>query len=377
MNPITSKRDVSADFFDIDCEWENRIKDSDYLYKGRISAFVKEKDAEEVSGLRAIRQGDVLSSWSRLVERGVNASRDYFLRTQNPEGYWWAELESNVTITSEYIMLLYLLEILNPEEAAGMVKYLLDQQRPDGSWGLYYGDNGDLSTTIEAYFAMKLVGEDPESDPMRRARAFILERGGIESARVFTKIWLALFSQYDWDNVPSMPVELVLLPESFYFNIYEFSSWARGTIVPLSIVLAIRPRYTLPEEHSVSELYPAGASMEKKFPSCTHKLFYLFDRIAKAFERNPIPSLRNRAVHAAETWILDHQEETGDWGGIQPPMVYSVLALHYLGYPLDEPVIVKGLKALRDFCIEDEGGLRMQSCISPVWDTALNCLAMH
>lgn len=299
-------------------------------------------------------------------------------KAQYPEGYWWAELESNVTITAEYIMLHYLLGTCDPKLCGGMVKYMLGQQKPNGAWGIYYGQDGDLSTTIEAYFALKLAGEDPDSEPMARARAYVLKHGGIEASRVFTKIWLALFSQYEWDNVPSMPVELVLLPSHLYFSIYEFSSWARGTAVPLSIVLAIRPRLALAPDKAIPELYaPVGkGGSHRRFSSFTHRLFYVFDRIAKAFERRPIRSLRNAAVTAAEDWILEHQEESGDWGGIQPPMVYSILALHYLGYPLDHPVIVKGLKAMKDFCIDDELGYRMQSCVSPVWDTALNALAL-
>jgi squalene-hopene/tetraprenyl-beta-curcumene cyclase len=383
MNPITGKRESTAELLDREYEWENRgaLSDSDYFYKGKVSAFVKEKltlERPTAAGHPSTHHSDAHSSWTHQIDSAIESSCDYFLRTQYPEGYWWAELESNVTITAEFIMLLYLLESPDHEQEKSMVKYLLSQQNTNGSWGLYFGDIGNLSTTIEAYFALKLTGEDPESEPLRRAREFILSNGGIESARVFTKIWLALFSQYDWDKIPSMPVELVLLPTHFYFNIYEFSSWARGTVVPLSIVMAIRPRYRIAAEKSIPELYlvdPCGAS-SKKFASYTHKLFFLFDRIAKAFERRPLPSLRNKAVHAAEMWILEHQEESGDWGGIQPPMVYSVLALHYLGYTLDHPVIVKGLKAMRDFCIEDDQGIRMQSCVSPVWDTALTALAM-
>jgi len=130
-----------------------------------------------------------------------------------------------------------------------MAEYLLNKQSPNGSWPLYHGDEGDLSISVEAYFALKLLGEDPDSEPLRKARTFILEKGGIESARVFTKIWLALFAQYDWTKIPSMPVELILLPSHFYFSIYEFSSWARGTAVPLSIVLCIRPAHRLPREN--------------------------------------------------------------------------------------------------------------------------------
>lgn len=320
----------------------------------------------------------IKNSWTRRIEKALRNTTQFFLKTQHEEGYWWAELESNVSITSEYIMLHVLLGIPDREKHAGMATYLLNQQRSDGSWGLCYGDEGDLSTTIEAYFALKLTGEDPESPPMLKAKDYILGRGGVEAARAFTKIWLALFGQYDWDKVPSMPVELVLLPSHLYFSIYEFSMWARATAVPLSIVLNIRPKFDLPPDRSIPELYlPAReAATQKIFASCTHRLFFLFDRIAKGFERRPIRSLRQRAISAAESWILDHQEESGDWGGIQPPMVYSILALHYLGRPLDHPAIVKGLKAIEDFCVEDEQGHRMQSCLSPVWDTALTALAL-
>lgn len=317
-------------------------------------------------------------SWSWRIQRAINKTSEFFLETQHSEGYWWAELESNVSITSEYVMLYYLLGFSQAPAEEGIVRYLLNQQRPNGSWGLYYGDDGNLSTTIEAYFALKLAGEDPASNPMCKARKYILDNGGIQGARVFTKIWLALFGQYEWDKIPSMPVELVLLPSHFYFNIYEFSSWARATIVPLSIVLNIRPRFSLPPDKEIPELYTGKRSgkSHRGFHSYINRLFFLFDRMAKYFEKHPIPSLRKRALKAAETWIVEHQEASGDWGGIQPPMVYSILALHYLGYPLDHPVIVKGLKAVEDFCLEDEQGRRMQSCISPIWDTALTALAL-
>ena len=310
------------------------------------------------------------------IREAVDRTCRYFLRTQYPEGYWWFELESNVTITAEYLLLLHLLGLADPETEREILRYLLNQQDENGAWGIYYGDGGELSTTIEAYFALKIAGEDPESAPLRRARNFILRHGGIERSRVFTKIWLALFGQYDWQKVPSMPVELVLLPPHWYFNIYELSSWARSTVVPLSIVLTIRPVYTLPLNKGVQELYCPLNNSYRRFKSPTHKLFFIFDRIAKVFEKRPFGPLRRRAIQAAEKWILDHQEESGDWGGIQPAMVYSILALWYMGYGLDHPVVAKGLKAVEAFCLQDDQGLRMQSCISPVWDTALTTLAL-
>lgn len=377
MNPVTGKKESKSDF--LETGYEGSFSDFDSSLGDRLQAFWTAQNGGGPLG-PAVVEDQLLGSrsfWRRRVERTLEKATGFFMEAQHPEGYWWAELDSNVSITSEYLMLLRLLEISQPEREKGIVKYLLREQASNGSWGLYYGDGGELSTTIEAYFALKLAGQDPASEPLRRAREFILARGGVESARVFTKIWLALFSQYDWNEVPSMPVELVLLPSHFYFSIYEFSSWARGTAVPLSIVLNIRPKYALPASLGISELYVKGSEIGlHRFQSMTHKLFYLFDRVAKAIERNPLPSLRNRAVQEAETWILEHQEESGDWGGIQPAMVYSLLALHYLGYSLQDPPIARGLQALENFCLEDEGGLRLQSCISPVWDTALAALAL-
>lgn len=383
MNPTRRNQEIVAEV----------LEDEEFVYsgepllkrqseiRGRVASGKRGKRLAGKQGPQALpspQTSTIESSWSRRLEKAIRNTTDFFLKTQHEEGYWWAELESNVTITSEYIMLHFLLGISDPQKQAGMVKYLLNQQRRDGSWGLYYGDEGNLSTTIEAYFALKLAGEDQESAPLVKAKEYILHHGGVEASRVFTKIWLALFGQYDWDKVPSMPVELVLLPSHLYFSIYEFSMWARSTIVPLSIVLNVRPKFDLLPAMGIPELYLTGhkAALQKRFASFTHRLFFLFDRIAKGFERHPIRSLRQRAIDAAESWILAHQEESGDWGGIQPPMIYSILALHYLGHPLHHPAIVKGLKAIEDFCLEDEQGRRMQSCLSPIWDTALTALAL-
>jgi len=328
----------------------------------------------EAGPRRPKKRAAIRSSWIPQIEEAIRKSCEYFYRIQYPEGYWWAELESNVTITSEYVMLTRLLGIPITEKQGSFVRYLLNHQNDNGSWGLYYGDGGEVSTTIEAYFALKLLGEKPSSEPLAKAREFILQHGGIEAARVFTKIWLALFDQYDWVKVPSMPVELVLLSPDNIFSVYEFSSWARGTAVPLSIVLCFRPKFKLPESLCIKELF--APAHDSKLDSRINKVFFVFDRLAKRYEQQPIRSIRRRAIETAKNWIIDHQEESGDWGGIQPPMVYSLLALNYLGFPLSHEVMTKGLKAIEDFCIDDDDGLRMQSCISPVWDTALTGLAL-
>lgn len=326
---------------------------------------------------RHSQEGEAESSGSNdRAHRACERALQYLIKRQFPEGYWWAELESNSTMTAEYLMLFHLLGCVQQERQRKMVRYLYHQQAENGSWELYFQDGGDLSTTIEAYFALKLAGEDADSKPLEKARAFILSRGGMEQARVFTKIWLALFSQYDWDKIPSMPVEMILLPTWFPFHIYEFSSWARTTVVPLTITLANRPTLALGPEQGIRELFVNGGAINRRPVSPVRKLFLQIDRLLKHYDRRPWRALRRKAVAVSERWILEHQEQSGDWGGIQPPMVYGLLALHQLGYPLEHPVMARGLRALERFCTEDSRGLSLQACVSPVWDTGLNTLAL-
>ncbi|HEX2769808.1 MAG TPA: squalene--hopene cyclase, partial [Geobacteraceae bacterium] len=198
------------------------------------------------------KEGDLRSPLDIVIER----SRDFFFREQLPAGYWWAELESNVTITSEYIMLFHFLGIVKKERERKMANYLLSKQTKEGFWTIYYGGPGDISTTVEAYFALKLAGYAADHPAMAKARAFILKKGGVFKCRVFTKIFLALFGEFSWFGIPSMPIELMLLPNWAYFNMYEFSSWSRATIIPLSIVMTEPPVRKLPPWARVQELYP-------------------------------------------------------------------------------------------------------------------------
>ena len=185
------------------------------------------------------------SIWKKMVgdakdplDKAIERTRDFFFREQLPDGYWWAELESNVTITSEYIMLFHFLGMVDKIRERKMARNILSKQTEDGSWAIWQGGAGELSATIEAYFALKLAGYSADCPEMLKAREFILAKGGILKARVFTKIFLALFGEFSWLGVPSMPVELMLLPDWAYFNMYEFSSWARATIIPLSVVMS-------------------------------------------------------------------------------------------------------------------------------------------
>ena len=319
--------------------------------------------------------GDGVHALDAAIDRAVR----YLLKEQYPEGYWWGELESNATIEAEFILLTRFLDAVDEERERKIVNHILGQQRDDGTWGQFYGAAGDLSTTTECYFALKLSGVSPDEPRMRRAREFILSRGGVPKTRVFTKIWLALFGQWEWRGVPTIPAEIMLLPNWFPITIYDFSSWARATVVPLLILFDRKPVKSIPGYAHVDELYPQPRDSTSYWITKPSKLvgwetlFYAGDTVVKLVDRLPWKPTRAQALKRAEEWIVEHQEADGSWGGIQPPWVYSLMALHTLGYSTDHPVIAKGLAGFETFSIEEDETLRIQACISPLWDT---CLAM-
>ena len=300
-------------------------------------------------------------------------ARGYLLSLQSPDGWWKGELETNVTMDAEDLLLREFLGIREPGATERSAGWIRSQQRSDGSWGNFHGAPGDLSTTVEAYVALRLAGDAPEADHMRAASAFIRQCGGYEKARVFTHIWLSLFGAWSWDQIPTIPPEQILLPSWFPLNVYDFACWARQTIVALSVVLAYRPRRPLP--FSLEELQGADGWSPPSAGSTAGRGLLALDRVLRAYQRRPLRPLRELALAQAERWIVDRQEADGSWGGIQPPWVYSLIALHLRGYPRDHPVIVRGLRGLDTFTIED-GTRRLEACQSPVWDTALALIAL-
>ena len=317
---------------------------------------------------------------ARKVRKAISHSHDYFRSAQHRDGYWWGELESNPTMEAEYLMLSHFLGRMNPDRWRKVANYILTKQQPDGSWGQYYEAPGDVSTSVECYFALKLAGHSADSPPLTRAREFILSRGGVPKTRVFTKIWLALFGQWEWSGTPNLPPELILLPSWAPFNIYEFSSWARATIVPMSIILTERPFCPVPESAQIDELYPDGreaTDFSLSIPDdwISRGLFTL-DRLMNIYRKSPMQPLRGFARQRALQWILEHQEADGAWGGIQPPWVYSLIALHHAGDDEFADALNKGFDGFDSFAIEDEETCSLQACISPVWDTCLAQVAL-
>ena len=307
------------------------------------------------------------------VERAIARSQKYLLSIQEPDGYWCAELESNVTITAEVVLLHKIWHTDRIRPLAKAETYLRSQQREHGGWELYYGDGGELSTTVEAYMALRLLGVRATDSALLKAKKFILQRGGISKTRIFTKLHLALIGCYDWQGLPSIPPSIMLLPENFPVTIYEMSSWARGSTVPLLIVFDRKPIFKLDTPINLNELYAEGiANVRYELPRNNDwtDIFVTLDDAFKLAENLNLVPFREESIAAAEKWVLERQEATGDWGGIIPAMLNSLLALRTLDYEVNDPVIQRGLTAIDNFAIETATEYRVQPCISPVWDTA-------
>jgi len=298
----------------------------------------------------------------------------HLLSLQDDAGWWKGELQTNVTMDAEDILLREFLAIRRPDETERSAAWIRSQQREDGTWSNFQGGPGELSTTIEAYWALRLAGDDPDADHMRAAADFVRRQGGLEQARVFTHVWLALFGLWSWEHVPALAPEIVLLPSWVPLNIYDFACWARQTIVALTLVIAHRPRRELPFD--LRELHGSRPWSPRRPTSRKGVWLGRLDRVLRAYERRPLRPLRRLATGRAERWIVRRQEADGSWGGIQPPWVYSLMALHLCGYPLDHPVMRRGLEGLDGFMIEQESSRRLEACQSPVWDTALAVVAL-
>jgi squalene-hopene/tetraprenyl-beta-curcumene cyclase len=314
------------------------------------------------------------------VSQAIARATQYLIATQHAHGYWQAPLEANVTMESEYFFFNRMLGREKPDIERRLADRLLALQQEDGGWPIYKEGPGNLSTTIEAYLALKLAGLGADEPALQRAREFIHARGGLARAGVFTRIWLSYFGLFPEAGVPSMPVELCLLPPWSPVNIYTMSSWARGTVVPLTLLAAHRPRVRV--DARLDELWCGTPRPEDwafaRSPELVswRNVFLAIDRALKLLGKSPWKPLRRRAVARAIEWILRHQDTNGQWGGIQPAMLNSTLALHAVGFAPDHPAIVSGVQGVDDFLIECDGTLLYQPCVSPNWDTALAAKAL-
>ncbi|GAB3493751.1 terpene cyclase/mutase family protein [Flexivirga lutea] len=320
------------------------------------------------------------------------------LELQLPSGAWKGELETNVTMDAEDMMLRVFLGIDTAETREQTARWIRSRQRADGTWATFAGGPGDLSTTVEAWIALRMAGDKPGAEHMAAAREFILSQGGLQQTRVFTRIWCALFGWWDWADLPAMPPELMYLGKHVPLNIYDWGCWARQTIVPLTIVCTLRPKRRMKWDLSEITCTPTGEPtasrsrsrhmLPRSAPRNTSRgpepaprdnrpasLFSGLDKALHAYHRHAVGPVRRNALRRAAEWIIARQEADGGWGGIQPPWVYSILALHALGYPLDHPVLRAGIEGLEGFVITEDTAdgpvRRLEACQSPVWDTGL------
>jgi squalene-hopene/tetraprenyl-beta-curcumene cyclase len=334
--------------------------------------MIGDSEAATVGGGIVLRDGaggtapDALASLER--------AREHLLSLQDPDGWWKGELQTNVTMDAEDILLREFLSIRESAATERSAAWIRSQQRDDGSWSNFHGGPGDLSTTIEAYVALRVAGDAPEETHMRSAAAFARGAGGVERARVFTHIWLALFGAWPWKHVPELPPELMLLPSRAPVSIYDFACWARQTVVALSIVLAVRPTRALP--FRLDELHGPREWTRSHGHTATARALAFADRVLALYGRRAVRPLREAGLAAAERWIVRRQEADGSWGGIQPPWVYSLIALHLRGYPIEHPLMKAGLDGLERFTLEQPDSRRLEACQSPVWDTALAIVAL-
>jgi squalene-hopene/tetraprenyl-beta-curcumene cyclase len=322
------------------------------------------------------------------AEVALERACEHLLALQDEQGWWRGELQTNVTMDAEDLLLREFLGVRREAETARTAAWIRSQQRADGTWANFHGGPGDVSTTVEAYWALRLSGDEPHEPHMRAAAEWVRSEGGIAAARVFTHLWLALFGLWSWDGVPALPAEVTLLPRWVPLNVYDFACWARQTIVALSIVKALRPVHALP--FGLDELRSPAADtppVQAVRRSLRSRALDALDALLRRYERHPIGVLRRLALARAERWVVDRQEADGSWGGIQPPWVYSLIALRLRGYALEHPVMRRGLQGIETFTVEDRDDAygvgapagrsrRLEACQSPIWDTALAMVAL-
>ncbi len=320
--------------------------------------------------------------YSDRVDAALAAALAWADADQHADGYWVGVLESNACMEAEWLLAFHVLGHEYPW-AEELVTGILRRQRPDGAWETYHAaPAGDINATVECYAALRARGWSADAEPLQQARAWIVAHGGLSATRVFTRIWLALIGEWPWSRTPSLLPEIIHLPLWAPFNIYRFASWARATLVPLTLLSARAHARPLPDGCRLDELFPEG---RERFDYATGRRggwysrrgwFRAADRCVKRLVGGRRLPGRARTVQCCIDWIVARQDADGTWGGIQPPWIYSLMALHAEGRTRDDPVIARGLAALdTHWSVRRHGGRIIQASQSPVWDTALMLIA--
>ena len=317
------------------------------------------------------------------LREAIARARQNLLRQQQPDGHWCGELLVDSTLCSDYVLFMHWVGEINEMLQQRCVRHILKRQLSDGGWNIYYGGPSEVNASVKAYFALKLAGHSADLPFMQEARANILRLGGIPKMNTFSKLYLALLGQFPWQYLPSIPVEMVLLPKWAPFNLYRMSSWSRAMLIPLAIINHFKPTRELPGMKQLHELYPLGTE-HKDFTLprdprffAWRNLFLRGDYALKLISKLGWRPMRKRALEEAERWMLERIGEGSDGlAAVFPAMLNALIALRTLGYPASHPAYVKAMDDFRELFVDDPDDFRIQPCLSPVWDTSINMIAL-
>src|SRR5580704_6122130 len=312
------------------------------------------------------------------LDAAVARATDALLQLQRSDGHWVFELEADATIPAEYVLFVhYLGEPANPELERKIGVYLRRIQGEHGGWPLYHGGVLDVSATVKAYFALKMIGDDIGAPHMVRAREALLAQGGAGACNVFTRILLALFGILSWRGVPEMPVEIMLLPKWFPIHIDKISYWARTVIVPLLVLRKLRPRAANPRGVGIDELFLEPPASITKLARGAHQkepwasFFFALDQVLRVTEPRFPKRSQQRAIDKAVAFVTERLNGEDGLGGIFPAMVNSVMMYAALGVPDDDPRRAIARASVEKLLVVKDEEAYCQPCFSPVWDTAL------
>ncbi|MFO1157611.1 MAG: squalene--hopene cyclase [Reyranellaceae bacterium] len=315
------------------------------------------------------------------LEDDIDLAVKALMRRQRPDGHWVFELEADATIPSEYVLLRqYLGEPDEPGLESKIAVYLRRIQGEHGGWSLFHGGAFDVSASVKAYFCLKMIGDSPDAPHMVKAREAILAHGGAEQANVFTRILLAQFGELSWAHVPTMPVEIILLPRWFPIHLSRMSYWARTVIVPLLVLAALRKRARNPRGVGIQELFATASRSERKVAAHQNRGWALFfgalDHVLKAVEPLWPKKLRHRAIERCAGFVTDRLNGEDGLGAIYPAMANAVMMFDALGFPTDHPGYAAARRSIDKLLVVRDDEAYCQPCVSPVWDTALASQAM-
>ena len=317
------------------------------------------------------------------ISHAIARAQENLLRQQKPDGHWCGELIVDSTLCSDYVLFMHWCGDVDAQLQRRCVGHILKRQLADGGWNTYHGGPSEINASAKAYFALKLAGCSADAPFMREARANIMRLGGIPQMNTFSKLYLALLGQFPWKYLPTIPVEMVLLPRWVPFHIYKMSSWSRAMLMPLGIINHFKPTRLLPGEKQLHELYPIGTEQaDLRLPRSesfwTWRNFFLrVDDVLKFLRPLGFRPMRRRALEEAERWMLERIGEGSDGlAAVFPAMLNCLIALRALGYSKRNPVYAKAEKDFARLFVDDPEDFRIQPCLSPVWDTAINIVSL-